>query len=94
VQEYIGIFPSKFNYNKKLLLVGIIIPLSFCKSKRIKKDKILDSSFFPIRKRMLLYYNTTTSKFTSIRIYLDKELVIDIIVLYLVRVLVFQELES
>jgi hypothetical protein len=43
---------------------------------------------------MFLYYNTTTSKFASIRIYLDKELVIDIIVLNLVRVFVFQELEN
>jgi hypothetical protein len=38
---------------------------------------------------MFLYYNITTSKFTSIRIYLDKELVINIIALNLVRVFVF-----
>jgi hypothetical protein len=41
-----GIFPSKFNYSKKLPLIDIIIPLSFCKNKRIKKDKVLNSSFF------------------------------------------------
>jgi hypothetical protein len=43
---------------------------------------------------MLLYYNKTTSKFINVRVYLDKELVIDTIVLNLVRVLVFQELEN
>jgi hypothetical protein len=43
---------------------------------------------------MLLYYNITTSKFASVRIYLDKELVIDIIILNLIRVFVFQELEK
>jgi hypothetical protein len=84
MQEYIGIFPSKFNYNKKLLLIDIIAPLSFCKNKGIKKDKVLNFSFFLIRRRMLLYYNTTTSKFTSVRVYLDRELVIDTIVLNLV----------
>jgi hypothetical protein len=94
MQEYIGIFPSKFNYNKKLLLIGTIVPLSFYKNKRIKKDKILNSFLFPIRKKIFLYYNTTTSKFASVRVYLDRELVIDIIVLNLVRVFVFQELEN
>jgi hypothetical protein len=38
---------------------------------------------------MFLYYNITTSKLTSVRIYLDRELVIDIITLNLVRVFVF-----
>jgi hypothetical protein len=94
MQEYIRIFPSKFNYNKKLLLISIIAPLSFCENKRIKKNKILDSFLFLIKKRIFLYYNITTSKFASIRVYLDKELVIDTIVLNLVRVLVFQELEN
>jgi Ca2+/Na+ antiporter len=37
VQEYIRIFPSKFNYNKKLLLINTIVLLSFYKNKRIKK---------------------------------------------------------
>jgi hypothetical protein len=37
MQEYIGIFPSKFNYNKKLLLIDIIVPLSFYKNKKNKK---------------------------------------------------------
>jgi hypothetical protein len=83
VQEYIRIFPSKFNYSKKLPLVSAIVPLSFYKNKRIKKDKVLDF-FFPIKKRTLLYYNTTTSKFASIRIYMDKELMIDTVVLNLV----------
>jgi hypothetical protein len=45
MQEYIGIFPSKFNYNKKLLFISIVVPLSFCKNKKIKKDKVLDSFF-------------------------------------------------
>jgi hypothetical protein len=45
VQEYIGIFPRKFNYNKKLPLVGIIVPLSFYKNEEIKKNKILEFSF-------------------------------------------------
>jgi hypothetical protein len=89
-----GIFPSKFNYNKKLLLVGIIVPLSFCESKRVKKDKVLNSSFFPIRRRTFLYYNTTTRKFASVRVYLYRELVIDTMALNLVQVFVFQELES
>jgi hypothetical protein len=43
---------------------------------------------------MFLYYNITTSKFTSVRIYLDKELVIDIIVFNLIRVFVFQKLKN
>jgi hypothetical protein len=43
---------------------------------------------------MFLYYYTTTNKFTSIRVYLDKELVIDIIILNLIRVFVFQEFEN
>jgi hypothetical protein len=42
MQEYIGIFPSKFNYNKKLLFVNIIVSLSFYKNIKIKKNKILD----------------------------------------------------
>jgi hypothetical protein len=84
VQEYIGIFPSKFNYNKKLPLVGTIAPLSFYENKRVKKDKVLNSLLFPIRRKTFLYYNTTTSKFASVRIYLDKELVIDTIALNLV----------
>jgi hypothetical protein len=87
-----GIFPSKFNYNKKLPLVGTVVPLSFCENKGIKKDRVLNSFFFPIR--MLLYYNITTSKFASVRVYLYKEFVIDTMTLNLVRVLVFQELES
>jgi hypothetical protein len=94
VQEYIGIFPSKFNYNKKLLLIGTIVPLSFCENKGVKKDKVFNFLFFLIRKRTLLYYNATTRKFASVRIYLYKELVIDIIALNLVRVFVFQELEN
>jgi hypothetical protein len=63
------------------------------KIKKQKKDRILDF-LFPIKKKIFLYYNITTSKFASIRIYLDKELVIDTIVLNLVRVFVFQELEN
>jgi hypothetical protein len=94
VQEYIGIFPSKFNYNEKLLLVSTIAPLSFYENKGIKKNKVLNSPFFLIRRRMFLYYNTTTSKFASVRVYLDKELVIDTMALNLVRILVFQELEN
>jgi hypothetical protein len=43
---------------------------------------------------MFLYYNITTNKFASVRIYLDRELVIDTVVLNLVRILVFQELEN
>jgi hypothetical protein len=35
MQEYIRIFPSKFNYNKKLLLINTIVPLSFYENKRI-----------------------------------------------------------
>jgi hypothetical protein len=44
MQEYIGIFPSKFNYNKKLLLIGPIT-LNFCENKKIKKNRILDFFF-------------------------------------------------
>jgi hypothetical protein len=89
VQEYIGIFPSKFNYNKKLPLVNTIAPLSFYKSKRIKKNRVLNFFLFLIRRRMFLYYNITTSKFASIRVYLDKELVINTMALNLIQVLVF-----
>jgi hypothetical protein len=46
VQEYIRIFPSKFNYNKKLLLVSTIAPLSFYENKGIEKNKILDFFIF------------------------------------------------
>jgi hypothetical protein len=94
VQEYIRIFPIKFNYNKKLPFIDTIVPLSFCENKRIKKDKVFNSFLFPIRRRMFLYYNTTTSKFTSVRIYLNKKLIIDTITLNLVRVFIFQELED
>jgi hypothetical protein len=91
VQEYIGIFPSKFNYNKKLFFVNTVIPLSFCKNKKIKKIRYFDFFF---RKRMFLYYYTTTSKFASVRIYLDKNLVINTIILNLVQVFVLQEFEN
>jgi hypothetical protein len=94
MQEYIRIFPSKFNYSEKLPFIGTITPLSFCKNKRIKKDKVLNFFLFPIRRRILLYYNTTTSKFASVRVYLDRELVINTVALNLVQVLVFQELEN
>jgi hypothetical protein len=94
VQEYIRIFPSKFNYNKKLPLINTVVPLSFCESKGVKKNRILNSFFFLIKRRIFLYYNITTSKFTSVRVYLYKEFVIDTMILNLVRVFVFQELEN
>jgi hypothetical protein len=41
VQEHIGIFPSEFNYNKKLLLVSAVILLGFYKNKGIKKKYLI-----------------------------------------------------
>jgi hypothetical protein len=94
MQEYTGIFPSKFNYNKKLPLIGTVVPLRFCERKKFKKIQIFDYSFFPIRRRIILYYYITTSKFASIRVYLDKELVINTVVFNLFQIFLFQEFEN
>jgi hypothetical protein len=46
MQKYIGIFPSKFNYNKKLPLISIIVPLSFCENKVLDFFFLLGVGYF------------------------------------------------